>query len=130
MSTSPIINALHRKRAEVSGEIRQLDARIHDLRRDLGHIDATLKLFDPTAQPRLIKPVRPYKPQNRVFAPKELSIRVMNALREAKGEPLTLDAIAERIVGEKGLESVAGAMVRRISAVALRSLRDRDDGGS
>jgi hypothetical protein len=42
-----------------AGQIRELDARIHDLRREQGHIDATLKMFDPDAQPRLIKPVQP-----------------------------------------------------------------------
>jgi len=88
-------------------------------------VTATLKLFDPDAEPKLIKPVRPYKPQNRIFAKKELSMRVMNALREADGAPLMLDDIAQRIIGDKGLESVAGAMVRRISAVALRSLQKR-----
>ena len=42
-----------------------------------------MKLFDPSAQPRLIKPLRSYRPRNKIFAKKELSIRVMNALREA-----------------------------------------------
>src|SRR5271170_297010 len=118
MSTSPVINGLRRKHAEVSGEIRQLDARIHDLRRDLAHIDATLKLFDPAAQPRLIKPVRPYKPQNRVFAPKELSIRVMNALREAEGG-LALEAIVARVMAEKGLDATAERTIRRVTVIAL-----------
>jgi hypothetical protein len=73
VATSPIINGLRRKRAEILGSIRELDARMRGLRRDLAPVDATLKLFDPTAQPRLIKPVRPYRPQNRTFERKELS---------------------------------------------------------
>lgn len=97
---------------------------MHALRRDLGHLDATLKLLDPGAEPRTIKPVRPYRPRNRVFARKELSIRVMNALREADGA-LTIDAIAERIIGDKGLKPEAGAMVRRVAAIALNTLRRR-----
>lgn len=98
---------------------------MHALRRDLAHIDATLKLFDPDIKPALIKPVRPHKPPNRIFQRKELTVRILTALREARGEPLTLDAITEQIVGDKGLESVAGAMVRRVSAVALRTLQKR-----
>jgi hypothetical protein len=43
MSTSPVINSL-RRRAEISGSIRELDARIHDLRRNLAHIDATIEV--------------------------------------------------------------------------------------
>jgi hypothetical protein len=125
MSTSPVINSLRRKRAEISGSIRELDARIHDLRRDLAHIDATLKLFDPSIEPRAIKPVRPWRPANRIFERKELTVRVLTALREAEGAPLTLEAIAERIVRDKHLESVAGATVRRVSAIALRALVKR-----
>jgi hypothetical protein len=125
MSTSPVINSLRRKRAEIAGSLRELDARIHDLRRDLAHIDATLKLFDPSIEPRAIKPVRPWRPANRIFERKELTTRVLTALREAEGASLTLDAIAERIVGDKHLESVAGATVRRLSAVALAVLVKR-----
>jgi hypothetical protein len=40
---------------------------------------------------------------------KELTVRILMALREAEGAPLTLDAIARSgIVGDKGLEGVAG----------------------
>src|ERR1700722_3688240 len=111
MSKSPTINPLRRKRAEIAGQIRELDARIHDLRRDQGHIDATLKMFDPAAQPRLIKPIRPYRPSNRIFERKEVRIRVTNILREAEGVPMTIEAIAARIVAEKGLEAVAEPVV-------------------
>ena len=123
MSKSPTINALRRKRAEIAGQIRELDARIHDLRRDQGHIDATLKMFDPDAQPRLIKPVRPYRPTNRIFERKEVTIRIMNLLREAEGVPMTTEAIAARIVGDKGLEAAAEPMVRRVAIIALTALR-------
>jgi hypothetical protein len=123
MSKSPTINALRRKRAEIAGQIRELDARIHDLRRDQGHIDATLKLFDPNEQPRLIKPVRPYRPSNRIFERKEVRIRVTNMLREAEGAPMTTEAIAARIVADKGLDAAAEPMVRRVAIIALNALR-------
>jgi hypothetical protein len=125
MATSPVINALRRKRAELAGLIRELDARIHDLRRDQGHIDATLKLFDPDAQPRTIKPVRPYRPRNRLFEKKELSVRVMTALSEAGDGGTTIDAIAERIMTEKGLEAPAARMIRGVIAIALKGLKRR-----
>ena len=125
MSTSPAINALRRKRAELSGEIRELDKRTHARRRDMAHIDATLKLFAPDTEPRLIKPVRPYRPRNRLFEPKELSIRVMTALREAYGNAAAVDAIAERIMADKGLKEPAGKMIRGVVAMALRGLRKR-----
>jgi hypothetical protein len=125
MSKSPTINALRRKRAEIAGQIRELDARIHDLRRDQGHIDATLKMFDPDAQPRLIKPVRPYRPSNRIFERKEVRIRVTNMLREAEGVPMTTEVMAARIVADKGLEAIAEPMVRRVAIIALKALQKR-----
>jgi hypothetical protein len=54
---------------------------------------------------------------------KELTVRVLTALREAEGATLTLDAIASGSSGDKGLESVAGATARRVAAVALRAFR-------
>ena len=69
-------------------------------------------------------PVRPYRPRNRLFARKELSIRVMNALREADGAA-TVDAIAERIRTDKGLDEAAGRMIRGVVAIALKALRKR-----
>jgi hypothetical protein len=124
MSDPHVVSALRRKRAEVAGMIRDLDGRVHALRRDLAHIDATLKLFDAKAEPRLIKPVRPYRPRNRLFEKKELSIRVMNALREG-GAPMTIEAITERIMREKGLDEPAGRMIRGVVAIALRALKRR-----
>jgi hypothetical protein len=113
--------------------IRELNAQMHTFRASLAHIDATLKLLDPDAQPRLIKPIRPYRPQNRIFERKELLVRVTTMLREAEGVPMTTEAIAARIVADKGIEAVAEPMVTRVSAIALRSLLKRgvvksDDG--
>jgi hypothetical protein len=82
-------------------------------------------MLDPSAQPRLIKPIRPHRPKNRLFAPKELSIRVMNALREAEGGSLTIEAIVQRIMAEKGLSAPAGRMIQGVVAITLKGLRKR-----
>ena len=69
--------------------------------------------------------MRPYRPRNRLFEPKELSIRVMTALREAEGNTATLDAIVERIMRDKGLAEPAGRMIQGVVALTLRGLRKR-----
>jgi len=66
MSASPVTNSLRRKRAEISGMIRDWQSRAHAMRRDLAHIDATLKMFAPDCEPRTIKPLRPYRPRVRL----------------------------------------------------------------
>jgi hypothetical protein len=125
MSTSPVINSLRRKRAEISGLIRDLESRAHAMRRDLAHIDATLKMFAPDVEPRTIKPLRPYRPRNRLFERKELSVRVMTALREAGEGGTTLESIADHIMADKGLDDAAGRMIRGVVAIALKGLRKR-----
>ncbi len=52
------------------------------------------------------------RPRNRLFEPKEFSIQVMNALREAEGNAMTTEAIAESIIKDKGLDEPAGRMIR------------------
>jgi hypothetical protein len=49
----------------------------------------------------------------------------MTALREADGNAATADAIAERIMADKGLKEPAGQMIRGVVAMALRGLRKR-----
>lgn len=120
MSTSPIINSLRRKRAEISGSIRELEGRIHNLRHSLAHVDATLKLFDPDAEPKMIKPLRPKRPQNRIFERKELSVRVMNALREAPGDSATVEARVAKVKAYKGLQrlvepAIEGMLTTRLT---------------
>jgi hypothetical protein len=65
--------------------------------------------------------MRQYRPRNRLFE----RIRVMTALREAEGNVTTLDAIAQWIMRDKGLDEPAGRMIRGVVAIALRGLRKR-----
>jgi hypothetical protein len=51
--------ALRGKRAELSGQILELEKDLRQRRVDLIHLDATLKLFAPDLSPRTIKPRRP-----------------------------------------------------------------------
>jgi hypothetical protein len=128
MSTSPVINSLRASalRYPVQSASWTPAFTTSAATWPISTIDATLKLFDPSIEPHAIKSVRPYRPQNRIFERKEeLSVRILTALREAEGAALAFDAIAERIVGDRGLESVAAVMVRRVSSTALRSLVKR-----
>jgi hypothetical protein len=53
--------ALRERRAEIAGEITSTERRLAYLREALGHIDGTLRLFDPAADPSAIPRRRPYK---------------------------------------------------------------------
>lgn len=105
--------------------IRDLERRTQAMRHDLAHVDATLKMFAPGSDLADIKPLRPYRSRNSVFAKKELSTRVMNALRESPEGSATLLSIVERIMGEKGLEAARGHSIRGVVAIALKRLERR-----
>ncbi len=51
--------ALRERRAAIDGELRQCEQRLRHLRDMLGHLDATLSLFDPDGNPMTIKPKNP-----------------------------------------------------------------------
>ena len=48
-------------RAAIDGEMRECESRLRYLRQALGHLDATLSMFDPDGNPKAIKAKRPYK---------------------------------------------------------------------
>ncbi len=75
------VSALSRKRAELAGEVIRAKARLKRLQENLAHVDATLRLFDPDADPAAIKPLRPRKPP-RLFRHGELPRLILSALRE------------------------------------------------
>jgi hypothetical protein len=49
----------------------------------------------------------------------------MTALREAEGNVTTVDATAQRIMRDKGLDEPAGRIIRGVVAIALSGLRKR-----
>ena len=54
------LHALRERRAELAGEITQLESRVRHLRESLTHVDGTLALFDPNGDPSTIPAKKPY----------------------------------------------------------------------
>lgn len=124
--TDYALEALKRKRADMTGEIARCHAKLAELSDALEHLDATIRLFAPDFVQESILP--------KVFAPPkswskrgEMSRAVLSILRVAKG-PLTTREIAAMIVQQRGLESDPGilnVMTRRVGHV----LRDKREAG-
>jgi hypothetical protein len=126
------ISALTRKRAELAGELEELERRSVQLRADLIHLDAALVILDPAtaaAQSRLRIQQRP-----EWFG--SLGVLVLDVLRGAT-EPMTSIQVAVEVMGLRGLDAsdrttlrvverrVAGALNRRIGLVERVSLGSR-----
>ena len=91
MDEPHVISALRAKRAELAGEIGAAEKRIAQLRADLVHLDATLRLFDPAADSAAIPARRPYR-RRRWFSDGELPRRILDTLRTSP-EPLSASAV-------------------------------------
>src|SRR4051794_27567556 len=115
--------ALIRKRAELAGEVEALDARCDQLRADLAHLDAVIRIMDPAAEPESIKP---RVPRNHCdwFGRGELARLAMEVVRDAP-EPITAIDIARAVIVRKGLEPSPYAS-RRVKGMVDATLRRRE----
>jgi len=87
------LTALRNKRATIAAEIVQLERQLRHRRENLVHVDATLRLLDPSAEPDSIPNKRIPKHIN-LFRQGELSRLVMDTLRMAQGSLGTADVVA------------------------------------
>jgi hypothetical protein len=124
--TDYALEALKRKRAEMTGEIARCHARLQELSESLEHLDATLRLFAPdfiaeSVLPKVFTPPKSWSKRG------EMSRTVLSILRVAKG-PLTTREIASMVVAQRGLDNEPGIlniMARRVGHV----LRDKREAG-
>ena len=73
--------ALSRKRAELAGEIIAREAVLDQLRVDLAHLDAAIRIMCPDAEPELIRPKKPSRKGCDWFGRGELARAVLDVLR-------------------------------------------------
>ena len=110
--------ALKERRASIDGEMRECERRLRYLRDMLGHLDATLSIFDPAGNPKAIVAKRPYK-RVKLFGPGKLSRLILDALRKAE-RPLSAPEVTAAVVAELeyGPEAAAG-MATRVRATLI-----------
>lgn len=78
-----VLSGLVKRRAELAGEADALKARLARIATDLGHLDATIRLFDPDHDVAGIRPRRPRGPD--VAGRGEMTRAILAVLREARG---------------------------------------------
>jgi hypothetical protein len=115
-----VISALRNKRAELAGALRQLEQQLVHQRADLAHLDATMRLFDPTIRPKEIRPKLP-RERNAWFRQGECLRLIYDALREAT-QPVTTRDLAESIMGVKDIPAADNDRRERIQKTLLASL--------
>jgi hypothetical protein len=90
------VSALRKRRAELASEIVHLERQLRHRRDALGHVDATLRLLDPSVDTKEI-PNRRYPKRIKLFRQGELGRMILGLLRDANGQPLSTAVIVTAI---------------------------------
>jgi hypothetical protein len=120
MAQTPVIYALKRKRAVISGELRKAEDRCAAMRQHLAAMDQTLKLMGYEGAP---EDIRPIKPRGRLFRQGELPRAIMDILRQANG-PMTDGELVVLVMAMKGLDPNY-VDLRRTVAEIVKATRKR-----
>lgn len=122
MTQSQVVSALVAKRGELAGEVRQHRRELQRLAEELGHLEAAIRLFDPS---HVLGPVRPSQrgPRTQWFGPGECQRLVLETLRDAP-QPVSANALGEALMARKGLASTPDglAAVNKTALAVLRRL--------
>jgi hypothetical protein len=105
------LSALKNKRAVLAAEMIQLERQLRHRRESLEHVDACLRLLDPTLSVETIPNKRLPRHIN-LFRQGELSRLVLGVLREAEGKPLRAPEIVAAIMRKNGIDGDARNVIR------------------
>ncbi len=93
------IHALKDRRATLAGEVKQFKDAIRHREEQLAHLDACLRVLDPSYRSDTVPPKR--LRQVKLFGAGELNRLILDAMRRA-GKPMTPAEIARSIIEAKG----------------------------
>lgn len=110
------LSALKDKRATLAGEVIQLRRQIRARQDALAHVDATIRLLDPSFNLNSVAPKRAVG-RVRLFRQGELGRLILGALRKAEGKPLATAEIVTAVLEAKGApEAARPTMAPRVRA--------------
>jgi hypothetical protein len=124
MKNEHVLSGLIAKRAEIADKIETMQREIRDLVAAIGHVDAAIRIFDPTADIEDIKPRLP--PRFQAFKG-EVSRLVLNALRNS-GKPVPVSELTLLVGAGRAIDPddkpFMRILLRRVGA-CLRHLRKK-----
>ena len=121
MENLVVIAGLTNRDSEIKCQIAVLEDSITTARKDLAHVEATIRLFNPAYNSNSVKAKRIAPPRFTYFAMGEITQRCRDAMRVSK-EPVSAEEIAVKAMTDKGL-SPENRKIRSdmISRIAQRS---------
>ena len=110
----------------MAGEIEALDTRLAQLRADLVHLDAAIRIMCPEAELKLIRPRKPSRRGCDWLGRQELIRLSLGRLREA-GRPLSCLELTRAVMVHKGMDAGDGTALRRIAGM-VKGVLHRQEG--
>lgn len=110
-----VLQTLERKRAEIIGAIKKHEAAIAQAKHDLAHVSATIRLLESPEGGG-----RAYIVSQGFFAKGEIAGVCQRYLVDG---PLTTRELAERVMGEKGLDISDGPLRNSVVYKVVQALR-------
>lgn len=122
MAEPHVVSALVAKRGELAGEMQRYRRELRRLDAQLGHLDATIRLFAPDYDLSGVRP-RQRRAGGRRFGQGECQRLVLETLRDAP-EPLSDWQVESAVAASKGVDaqSPARAGLEKTTLATLRRL--------
>jgi hypothetical protein len=114
----PILSSLIKLHADIGGQIREGNERISRLADDGRHVEAVIRLFEPSFNLRTIAQKRAYK-GNPFFKHGATFREVLRVLRQVE-TPLTIGEMARLVLASNGASAPSRKQIRNLEA-AIRS---------
>lgn len=124
IATNPVMHALLRLHAELGGKIKVNRAQARKLAVDMKHVEAVIRMFEPSYDVTSIAAKRRYK-SNPWFKRGSIFRGAMDVLRKATA-PMTVRQIGEALIAAKGV-TVTSKQAENVQAAIRASLRKHDD---
>lgn len=121
ISTTQALHTLNQLHAELGGKIQQNKEEAERLAQDMRHVEAVMKLLDPSHVVRGIS-VRRRRP-NPFFKRGTIFRSVLGVLREAEG-PLTASEITDKLLVRAGVAAASREDFRNLFSGVTASLRN------
>jgi hypothetical protein len=125
MKNDHVLSGLIAKRAELAGKIEIMQREMRELVAAIGHVDASIRLFDPNTELDDIAPKLP--PRFQAFKG-EVSRLVLNALRKSD-KPMPVSDLTLVVAAGRGINPDDKPFMRTLSrrvGACLRNLRKRN----
>ena len=122
--TTYTLTELFNKRAELAGLIVQAEKQVRQLRADLAHVEATIRILRPgTELPKIVPRRVEFRP--RYFKRGQLTRLIRDYLRDHVAEAVAVADIMPAAVGDRTLNSVEYRRVEIVVYEALKKLAKR-----